>query len=178
MKWLFFLILMSFVAKAEGLLHVAVSFTGIEPSLLFIWMLYIAIHAEEEQVLPAAWGLGFITDLFFHINFRMGCNTLIFFLTALLVLSARDQLFKKSALIRFLITLLLCFPWMMVKPLVFWFMVSRGGLGVQAYAALLNALGTAALAPLVMAFLDRYPLLYARLKLAGGESPTLYGRLR
>ena len=178
MKWLFFLLLMSFVAKAENLLHVAVSFTGIAPSLLFIWMVYIAIHSEDDQVLPAAWGIGFITDLFFHINFRMGCHTLLFLLIALLILSVRDQLFKKSALIRFLIPFLLCFPWMMAKPLAYWFLVSRGGLGVQAYAALLNALGTAVLAPLIMAFLDRYPLLYARLKLAGGESPTLYGRLR
>ena len=106
MRWLTFIILALIALTLQSAVAPRVAPFGIRPDWLLILVVFIALHAPPRQATIGAWIVGGLADLM-TIE-RPGLVAASYTLAAVLIISARNYLFRYRTTTRFVVTLLAC----------------------------------------------------------------------
>jgi len=102
MRWISLLMLVMVVLTYQSALAPRMEIFGARPDLILLVTVFFAMHAPWRDAILASWVLGVAADLM-TIE-RFGLLSLTYALTALLVASARDYLFRYNAFSQFVVT--------------------------------------------------------------------------
>jgi len=78
-----------------------ISIAGAKPDLVFLSVVFIALYGPASSVLPLAWLLGSIEDVFS--SGRFGVYGALYLVTAYFIVNSRDDLFTEHRLTQLLV---------------------------------------------------------------------------
>ncbi len=106
MRWMPFFFLLVIALPLQSVVAPKVEVLGARPDLLLILTLFLALYAPADQAVIGAWLIGFCADgLTIE---RFGLMSLSYGLIGLLVVSAREYLFRFHILTRVAVAFIAC----------------------------------------------------------------------
>ncbi len=102
MRWVSFFTLAVGVLTLQSALIPHVELLGARPDLLLVVTVFFAMHAKWRDALVASWAIGAMADLM-TIE-RFGLLALSYAMSAVIVASVRDFLFRYNAFSQFMVT--------------------------------------------------------------------------
>lgn len=164
MKWILFIIIAIVVARIETFFFQLLGTSGIAPGLLLVWLVYIAMNCEEDSAFPAAFILGFISDLHFAPGAHIGLHTITFLVAAIFIVSVREQIFRTSLFVKIVMTIFVCLFFGFVELFFAKMIIGVVLLKYNLHNIVFRSLITAAVAPFIMSAIKMWPVLIARMK--------------
>ncbi len=107
MRWLTFAICAVVVITLQATIAPRLAWRGVAPDWILVLIVYFALNGRSIDVLIGAWILGALVDLQ-TLPAPMGFYSLTYALTAVIVYSVREYLFREHVLTYFFVTFVVC----------------------------------------------------------------------